>query len=270
MTAAQSVNQQPVKTQTTSKQATKVKLLPIYWLESKMEVLRMVRSPGFALPSLLFPVMFYLFFGILFTMRADNMSTYMLATYGTFGVIGPALFSFGVGVAVERGQGWFDVKEASPMPASAYIVARIAVSIVFSLAIILSLFALGATLGDVQLFRSQWLLMALVLVLGSLPFCAIGLALGLFLKSNSAPAVVNLTYLPMAFLSGLWVPINMFPQVMQNIANFLPPYHLAQLALKVIDMDVNGNIWFHLGVLAAYGLVFFALAMKAYSKKDKS
>ncbi len=251
-------------------QPTTVKLLPIYWLESKMEVLKMWRSPGFAISSLLFPVMFYTFFGLLFTMNADNMSTYLLATYGTFGVIGPALMSFGVGVAVERGQGWFDVKEASPMPASAYIIARIAVSLVFSVAVIMCLFTLGATFGDVKLLQSQWLLLCIVLMLGSLPFCAIGLAMGLSLKSNTAPAVVNLTYLPMSFLSGLWVPINMFPETMQNIAHFLPPFHLAQLALKVIDMDIGGNVWLHFGALLAYGLVFFALAMMAYNKKDKS
>ncbi|NQZ09631.1 MAG: ABC transporter permease [Algicola sp.] len=251
-------------------QPTTMKLLPIYWLESKMEVLKMIRSPGFAISSLMFPVMFYTFFGLLFTMSAANMSTYMLATYGTFGVIGPALMSFGVGVSVERGQGWFDVKEASPMPASAYIVARIAVSLVFSTAIILCLFTLGATFGGVSLLQSQWLLLALVLMLGSLPFCAIGLAMGLSMKSSTAPAVVNLTYLPMSFLSGLWVPINAFPESLQTVAHFMPPFHLAQLALKTIDMDIGGNVWLHLGALLAYGLIFFALAAKAYSKKDKS
>ncbi|MCJ8268799.1 MAG: ABC transporter permease, partial [Psychrosphaera sp.] len=177
---------------------------------------------------------------------------------------------FGVGVAVERGQGWFDVKEASPMPASAYIVARIAVTIVFSLAIVICLYTIGATLGGVRLQHWQWLLMALIFVLGSLPFCAIGLAMGLYLKSNSAPAVVNLTYLPMAFLSGLWVPITMFPETLQTIANFLPPFHLSQLALKVVDMDVGGDIGFHIGVLVAYSVAFFTLAMMAYNKKDKS
>lgn len=241
----------------------------IFLMESKAEVLKVVRSPGFTLPALLFPLMFYLFFGVIFSMNPATMPTYLLATYGTFGVIGPALFSFGVGIAVERGQGWFDVKEASPMPASAYIFSRIAVTLVFSMAIIVLLFSVGALAGEVRLYSGQWLLLAVTLLLGSLPFCAIGLSLGLFLKSNSAPAVVNLIYLPMAFLSGLWVPINFFPELMQSIANFLPAYHLAQLSLKVVEMDLGASIWLHLGALLAYFVVFMWLASRAYYKKDK-
>jgi len=247
----------------------KPSLWKIYFLESKTETLRMLRTPGFSVPTLLFPVMFYTFFGIIFTMNAATMPTYLMVTYGVFGVIGPALFSFGVGIAVDRGQGWFDIKEVSPMPASAYIFARVVLTFLFSLAIVMLLFFMGAVFADVELLRSQWLLIALILLLGSLPFCVIGMTLGLFLKSSSAPATVNLIYLPMGFLSGLWIPITFFPDVMQLIANFLPPYHLAQIALKVIDMDVGANLWLHIGVLLAYTTVFIILANRAYNKKDK-
>jgi len=241
----------------------------IYLLESKTETLRLIRTPGFSVPTILFPVMFYSFFGILFNMNAANMPTYLMVTYGVFGVIGPALFSFGVGIAVERGQGWFDIKEVSPMPASAYVFARVALTLSFSLLIILLLFFMGAVFAEVRLFHSQWLLIALILMLGSLPFCAIGMTLGLYLKSTSAPATVNLIYLPMGFLSGLWFPINFLPDFMQSFANLLPAYHLAQLALKVVDMDNGANLWLHLAVLLAYTFLFLLLAVKAYYKKDK-
>lgn len=242
----------------------------IYYLEAKTEILRLLRTPGFMIPTLLFPVMFYTFFGIIFTMNAATMPTYLMVTYGVFGVIGPPLFSFGVGIAVERGQGWFDLKEVSAMPASAYVFARIVLTLTFSMMIILLLFSMGAFFGDVLLFRHQWLLIAVILLFGSLPFCAIGMALGLLLKSNSAPAVVNLIYLPMGFLSGLWLPINLFPEIMQVMANILPSYHLAQLALKVTDQDIGGNLWWHLSVLLVYSVVFIVLSLRAYNKKDKN
>lgn len=241
----------------------------IYFMEAKSEILRVLRTPGFLVPSLIFPIMFYTFFGIIFTMSPD-MPTYMLATYGTFGVIGPALFSFGVGIAIERGQGWFDIKEVSPMPASAYILARIAVTFFFSFCTVFLLFSVGFLFGNVELQITQWLLLAAVLILGSLPFCAIGLALGLYLSSSSAPAVVNLIYLPMSFLSGLWVPITMFPGLLQTIANFLPPYHLAQLSLKVVEMDIGASVILHISVLVAYFFIFMLLAGQAYYLKDKN
>jgi ABC-2 type transport system permease protein len=73
----------------------------------------------------------------------------------------------------------------------------------------------------------------------------------------------------MGFLSGLWLPINFLPEFMQQFANVLPPYHLAQLALKVIDMDLGYPVILHVGVLSAYTIGFIFLAIKAYYKKDK-
>jgi ABC-2 type transport system permease protein len=238
-------------------------------MESKTETLRLFRTPEFSVPTLLFPIMFYTFFGILFSMNKAMMSTYLMATYATFGVIGPALFSFGVGIAIERGQGWFDLKEVSPMPGSAYIISRVVLTLIFSTIIVMLLFSIGAIFGGVRLFHAQWVLLAVILILGSLPFCAIGMTLGLFLKSSSAPATVNLIYLPMGFLSGLWLPINFLPSFMQSFANILPPYHLAQLSLKVVEMDIGDPILLHLSILLTYTLAFLFLAIKAYNKMDK-
>lgn len=247
----------------------KPNLINIFFMEAKTETTRLLRTPGFCIPTLLFPIMFYVFFGIIFSQNPATMPTYLMITYAVFGIIGPALFSFGVGIAIERGQGWFHLKEVSPMPASAYIVSRITLTFIFALAIVVLLFSIGAIFGDVRLLPWQWLSLATIFVLGSLPFCAIGMTLGLFLKANSAPATVNLIYLPMGFLSGLWLPISFLPETMQHFANVLPPYHLAQLALKITDMDLGFPAALHLSVLAAYSLVFFFLATKAYHKKDK-
>jgi ABC-2 type transport system permease protein len=247
----------------------KPNLLTIFVLESKTETLRVFRTPGFSIPSLLFPIIFYTFFGIIFSMNPATMPTYLMITYAVFGVIGPALFSFGVGIAIERGQGWFNLKEVSPMPASAYIFSRIILTFIFALLIILMLFAIAVIFGDVRLMLWQWVSLVCIFVIGSLPFCAIGMTLGLYLKSSSAPATVNLIYLPMGFLSGLWIPINLLPEVMQQFANVLPPYHLAQLALKITDMDMGFPILLHVSVITVYSLLFIFLAVKAYHKKDK-
>ncbi|WP_244935400.1 ABC transporter permease [Parashewanella spongiae] len=239
-------------------------------MESKAELQRLIRTPAFSLPTILFPVMFYVFFGVVFSKNPSSAPTYLMITYCVFGIVGPALFSFGVGIAVERGQGWFHLKEVSPMPASAYIVSRIVLSAIFAVIIVLILFMIGATLGNVELPLIKWLSLAGIFVFGSLPFCAIGMTLGLYLKANSAAAIINLIYLPMSFLSGLWIPINMMPKALQEIANVFPPYHLAQLGLKIIDMDAGGSIIKHISILVLYSLVFSYLAIKTYYRKNKS
>src|SRR5688572_10008822 len=153
--------------------------------------------------------MFYLLIGIAMSgtrmTGGRNIAGYLLATYGAFGVIGAGLFAFGVGVAVERAQGWLLLKRASPMSLGAYIFAKVVASMVFGGVIVALLGLCAAFLGGVTLSAAQWTLLFGTLVLGTAPFCAIGLALGYASGPNSAPAIVNLVHLPAALTSGLWM-----------------------------------------------------------------
>ncbi len=240
----------------------------VYFLETKAELLKAFRLPSFAIPALVFPLMFYVFFGLIFNRHGMDgmMPGYLMATYGVFGIIGPALFSFGVGVAIEKDQGWFALKQVSPMPFSAYFVARVITAMVFASIIVLSLFILGLSFGGVSLDYVQWFMSFIILILGALPFCALGLWLGLTLKAQAAPALVNLIYLPLAFVSGLWIPIQWFPKVMQTAAELSPAFHLSQLVLKFQGLDLGMNTWYHLAVLLIYSVLFSFLAMRAFKK----
>lgn len=234
-------------------------LLRSYLLEAKYEFLRLLRTPIFALPTLLFPLMFYLLFGVAMN-RGGGGAQYLLATYGVFGVMGAAMFGFGVTVAMEREQGFLALKRALPMPPGAYLLAKMAMALLFSVIVSLLLALLGFALAGVQLEPGQWALLFAVHVAGALPFCAIGLYIGTLANGSGAPAVVNLVYLPMSFLSGLWMPLSMLPDVFTRLAPVWPSYHLGQLALKVVGMDAGQPVALHLGVLGVVGVGFFVLA----------
>jgi ABC-2 type transport system permease protein len=111
-----------------------------YVLETKCEFLKLVRMPVYVVPTLLFPLMFYAFFGLAMGRQAPAgsipMTRYLLATYGAFGVIGATLFGFGVSLAVERGLGWLQLKRASPMAPLAYFLAKGTVCLIFSAVIV--------------------------------------------------------------------------------------------------------------------------------------
>lgn len=246
--------------------------LNVHLLEIRYEFLKAWRMPQYSLPTLLFPVFFYMFFGVAFGGRAVagsvKMSEYLIATYGTFGVIGAALFGFGVSVAVERGQGWLEAKRTTPMPISAYFVAKMALAAIFSTIIVLMLFAMGRIMGGVQMPIATMLAMLGVLVGGSVTFCALGLALGFLCGPNSAAPLVNLIYLPMGFLSGLWIPIAFLPQAVQEVALWLPPYHFAQLALKVIGASRGESTLLHLGAMIVATLLFATIAYAGYRRDE--
>ena len=231
-----------------------------YVLEAKYEFLRLLRTPIFALPTLLFPVMFYLLFGVAMNRSGGGAAQYLLATYGVFGVMGAAMFGFGVTVAREREQGFLALKRALPMPPGAWLLAKMAMALLFSAIVSLLLAVIAGTLAGVSLAPAQWALLWLVQVAGALPFCAIGLYIGVLVKGSAAPVVVNLLYLPMSFLSGLWLPVSTLPGVLARMAPVWPSYHQGQLALKVVGMDAGQPLALHLGVLGVVSVGFFVLA----------
>ncbi len=242
----------------------------IYALETWYELLKMLRQPSYSVPTIGFPVMFYLLFGVLLSGRGArglNLAEYLIASYGAFGVVGAAMFGFGVGIAAERGQGWLLLKRVSPLPPAALVVAKVAMSAVFGLIIIALMGLCGGLLGGVRLSAVEWVELAAVLVLGAVPFCLIGLAIGLAVSPAAAPGIVNLIHLPLAFLSGLALPMEAMPAAIRTIAQAVPQYHLGQLALDAIGQARDPDPVTHVLVLAATTVVAGIVAARAYRRQ---
>ncbi|MBN8480608.1 MAG: ABC transporter permease [Xanthomonadales bacterium] len=235
-----------------------------YGLEAKYEFLRLWRTPSFALPSLLFPILFYVLFGVVLAggRGGAEVARYLLATYGVFGIMGSALFGFGVTIAIERDNGQLEYKRALPMPPGAVLLAKMAMAMLFAAITSVLLAVVGGVFAGVSLAPWQWVALFAVNVLGVLPFCAVGLLIGSLVSGSAAPAFVNLVYLPMAFLSGLWMPLTMLPAFIAKSAPAWPSYHLAQVALKVVERDAGGPLWLHFGVLAVVTVGCFMLARR--------
>jgi ABC-2 type transport system permease protein len=243
-----------------------------YALEARYEFLKLARMPAYAIPSITFPVMFYVLFGLTFggarPAGGTTIATYLLATYAAFGVIGASLFGFGVGLAVERGQGWMMLKRATPMPPMAYFTAKLAMCTLFAVVITGLLSALASAFGEVSLPPSAWGRLWISVVAGAVPFGALGMAIGYFAGPNSSPPLVNLVYLPSAFASGLWIPIEALPRAVQTIAPYLPPYHLGQLALQAVGAGRGAPAWAHIVALAGFTLIGLGLALWGFERDE--
>ena len=242
----------------------------IYLKETKYEFLKNLRLRVYTASVLSFPIMFYVLFGLVLNSNQAiggmRVPTYLIATYGTFGVMGASLFGTAAGLASDRGLGWLQVKRASPMPPFAYFAAKVITSMVFSSIIVLALFTLGILAGGVRMPVADFARLLGTLVSGSIPFSAMGLALGYFTGPNSAPPTINLIYLPMSFCSGLWVPFMFLPKVARQIALVLPPYHLSQLALGVVGAGTHESTAVHWEVLVGFTMVCLGVARIGFQR----
>lgn len=242
------------------------RLLGAYLTEARSECLRYLRNPGFMLPTLLFPNMFYLLFGVfLGHANGPDAPRYLLASYSTFGVMAPGLFGFGVALAMERENGLLRLKRALPMPPAAYLVGKLVMAMLTVLLIGSLLIALAIGLAHAHLGVTQVLALLGVDLLGTLPFCSLGLLLGSLLKGSAASGAINMVYLPLAFLSGLWFPLSIMPSLLQKLAVLWPSWHLNQLALGAVGLGQDAPLP-HVLVLLGFSLVCLWLAQRRLSR----
>lgn len=251
--------------------ATHRNLVKLYFTELRLEFLKLLRLPIYSVATIAFPVMFYILFGGIYgsgEAQGINVGRYMVGTFGAVGVLSAAMFGFGVGVASERGQGWMRLKRVSPMPPLAYFVAKIGMALVFSTITVIAVSLVGIISGLASFGVLEWLAMYATLMVGVAPFAALGLAVGYVFGPNSAPMVLNLIYMPMAFASGLWMPIEFLPGFVQNIAQYLPTYHYVQLVLSNLGAEALASQGTHILMLGITSAVCIALAIWAYFRDE--
>lgn len=216
-------------------------ILRAYLKEAKYECIRALRSPGFAFPFLVLPAALYLLFGVLLfgdaAKQDPNTPLYLFTGFATFGAMGPGMFGFGIFVALEREQGLLNLKRALPMPPAAYLVAKMSMAVLFTAIVMATMIGSAAAIVHLRLNAGQFATVALVFIFGALPFCAIGLFIGTRASGKAAPALVNLLYLPMIYLSNILIPL---PQSLQWIARASPAAYLDLLALRAMGGPALG------------------------------
>jgi len=150
-------------------------------------------------------------------------------------------------------------------------------NIISSMALIFMQFAIGAAIltlfGWDPFFAS---IFDLVVGVGVTMFIfgffllALGFSLApVFKDPDTAGGGVWIIIIPLAMLSGIFVPIELFGEEMKFIAGFLPP-RFAVIALQ--EILLNGNSIFHPQVLFNWGLllalsaVIFVIGVKLFKK----
>ena len=247
--------------------------LGIFAQEARCEFLKLFRNRTFTLATIGFPVMFYVLFGL--SNRGNHeggvaMAKYLLGGYACFGLVGAALFGIGVGLSTERGAGWLELKRTSPMPPMAYLVAKCITAQAFGLVIVALLTLLAIVFGGVQLSPREFATMLGVAFLGTIPFAALGLLIALVAPPQATAAIVNLVYLPMSFMSGLWIPLRMLPHWLQSVAPMLPTYHLSQLMLRVFGYQNQTSLASHVVGLCGFTLLMLGICWTVFQRAEQN
>jgi ABC-2 type transport system permease protein len=233
----------------------------------RYELLRTIRNRRTVGFSLLLPLV--VFYAVASSNRdghTDGVSfpLYFMTAMAAYGALLAVLLP-GARIAVDRATGWTRQLRITPLPTSTYFVGKVLTAYVIALPVLLVLYLAGATLG-VGLSAAQWLEMTGLLLVGLVPFVAMGIILGHLLAVDTlAPAVGGLA----AFFALFGGAFGTFftSGVMLTLVKLLPSYWLVQAgkdALLAHGWPAQG--W---AVIAVWTAVLLPLVVLAY-RRDTS
>ncbi len=234
---------------------------------TRYELLRTLRNRRFLALSLGFPLV--LFFAIAgpsrnvhdFAGSGISEPLYYMVGLASFGTMG-AMLSTGGRIAGERAVGWNRQLRISPLTPGAYVGVKVLTAYMMAAISLLALYAAGASLG-VSLSAAEWLKMTGLILIGLVPFAALGIAIGHTLTPDSIGPAIGGSISLLAFLGGTWFPLG-HHGFLHDLAQYLPSYWLVQAS----HVALGGRPWSALGwaVIGAWTLVLSIIAVRAFRR----
>jgi ABC-2 type transport system permease protein len=192
------------------------------------------RNRGRGIFTFVFPIMFLVIFASL--NNGHHVSSLGGIPYNDFfvpgilayGVIATTYVNMAISTAILRDEGVLKRMQGTPLPPWAYVAARIGGAVLIMGAMAVITLALGAAVWGVDVRGSTLPGLIVTLLLGTAAFATLGIGITRFISNaEAAPVIVNLTILPLTFISSVWFPPSGMPKALLDIAKAFPIRPLA-------------------------------------------
>jgi ABC-2 type transport system permease protein len=235
------------------------------------------RNPASAFFTFAFPLMFLVIFTSLLGSGTTEVapgkeitqSTYYVASMAAFAVITACFTNVAISVTFNRDAGILKRTRGTPLPAWAYLAARVIHALIVSIILVVITVAFGAALYHADIPSGVALMQFLaVLGVGAMSFAALGLALtSIIPNADASPPIVNAAILPLLFLSGTFFPITEHaPAWVKLVGRVFPVKHFTDAMLASFYGKPKFTFaWSDVLVIAVWGLVGLVLAARFFS-----
>ncbi|WP_159792297.1 ABC transporter permease [Puerhibacterium puerhi] len=242
--------------------------LRLTWLHLRYQFLETVRVPIAVLGNLLFPALAMFFFVVPQEAVAGDpvAATTAVASLSLFAVCSASLFTYGLGVAEDRQLPFDPFLRSLPAGPAPRMVARIGNGAVFALFGLVPLTVIGWLFTEAGVAAVRLLAGVGTILLVSVPFVLLGMAVGYALPAKAALPVVQVILFPLAFAGGLFMPPQLFPAWLDGISMATPTRAGRDLLVQALTgQPAYGAAW---AVLAGWVVVLAALAVTAYRRDE--
>jgi ABC-2 type transport system permease protein len=213
-------------------------------LLAKAEIMRLRNNRRYLMATLFMPIMLYLFVGK--SAKGDvygvDFGAYYMVAMATFGSFSGALTSNAIRIAAERKEGWIRQLRLTPLPANAYVIAKVIASMAITVPSVVIVLLLGRFYGNVHLTHGwEWIAIAAVVWLGAMIFTALAVAIGYRFQPDQVQPITLLIYFTFLIVGGIFFPIK---GVIQTVGKYTPTYEAVKIATDVVG-----------GTSVSYGLI---------------
>jgi ABC-2 type transport system permease protein len=200
-----------------------------------LEVLRQLKNTRNLVFTFALPVVMLLIFGGVYGSGGEIdrtthlpwlvVTTVQMAGYGAM----MSALSQAFTIVNERSLGWNRQLRITPLSGGGYLVTKIAAALSVAVISIVLVFAVSMLALHTSMTVGSWVLAGVALWLGVVPFALIAILIGQFAKPEFAQPLFMATFFGLAILGGLWVPLQIMPAWVSNVAQIVPSYWLNRL-----------------------------------------
>jgi ABC-2 type transport system permease protein len=238
------------------------------------QMLQHLRAPGYLIPTLAMPALFF----FLFQGEGESTvgNTFTMASYMMWAILAVAFFQFGVGIASERSTPWEGFLRTLPLPPLFRLAGRLLAAMVFAVVAAAIVVAVSYLTTPINMAANQWIPLTVALLAGGVTMAFAGIAIGYWFSPKAAQPVATMAWLLLAYIGGLWAAPNNLPGWTETIAPYLPtrlwgnitwPAALGDTTTLTTSLTTTASLTDWLG-LAAYATLFSALAVWGYRRDE--
>ena len=239
------------------------------WIVARMRLT--LRNPRAVVFTIAFPLLLVVLFSALNgdasveTYGATvNFSQFYTPAIGVFSLVTACYTTLVMGLSNARDDGLLKRVRGTPLPMSIYLGAWVTGAAAIGIGAVVLLFVVAVPAFGVHVYANTLAPAVVTLLLGAACLSALGVAVASLVKSaDQAQPVVQLTFLPLSFISGIWYPLDDAPGWLVTIADIFPLRHLAQAFGSCF---VPGGGWEprHLAVLGIWTVGALVVAARRF------
>jgi ABC-2 type transport system permease protein len=235
------------------------------WRQYRLERRMFWRNPTAAFFNFFLPLLFLALFGAIFGSDQKNLDVIVPGIAG-MSIMSTTFSALAMNLTFLREQGVLKRMRGTPLPSGAYL-SGIAANAVTNAAIQITLVVLAGKLFFNIGWPKDWVELIVFVVTGVVCLASLGVAWSHVIPNfDAAPAYVNIVFLPVIFISGVFYDVDTAPQFLRDIAQILPLTHIIDglSAALVTGAPLTDHLG-DLAVVVAWGVFGAIFAVRGFS-----